>query len=326
MDRESSRPEDLPPLELHKLRDLEVVRPEGDERPGYIVSASAVVRRADYTYVIGDDELDLGVFSLSSSDPGELRRALPGELPADPGGRSKEKPDLEALTALPPFEGAPYGGLLGLGSGSNERRDRGFFWALEAGGALAGDPGVIDLQPLYRRLREELPELNVEGAAVLGERFFVFHRGNAAESENAIAELSLDQVMDSLTGDRSLEVSELERLRAYDLGEMGGARLCFSDATPLSDDLVVFTASAELDPDSAADGEIRGSVVGTIDAGGGIERLRTIDRRWKVEGVHAAIDTGVIDFVFVCDQDDPDEPSPLLSATMPIEGGFERSD
>ena len=58
----------------------------------------------------------------------------------------------------------------------------------------------------------------------------------------------------------------------------------------------------------------------------GCERLRTIDRRWKVEGVHAAIDAGVIDFVFVCDQDDPDEPSPLLSATMPIERAFERSE
>ena len=46
--------------------------------------------------------------------------------------------------------------------------------------------------------------------------------------------------------------------------------------------------------------------------------LRTIDPRWKVEGVHATIDSGVIDFLFVCDQDDPETPSPLLSATMPI--------
>ena len=82
-----------------------------------------------------------------------------------------------------------------------------------------------------------------------------------------------------------------------------------------------FTASAEADDE---DGRIHGSVVGTIDSDGRVRRLRTIDRRWKVEGVHAAIEAGVIDFVFVCDQDDPDEPSPLLSATMPIEGGFER--
>jgi hypothetical protein len=316
MDRQSASPESLPPLELAKLRDLTVRRDADDERPRFICSASAIVRRADFAYVVGDDELDLGVFELSSPEPGELRRALPGELPDDPGERSEAKPDLEALTALPPFEGAPYGGLLGLGSGSNERRDRGFFWELDARGGLEGDPQAIDLAPLYARLRDDLERLNVEGAAVLGERFLVFHRGNAGESENAIAELRLEQVMGSLVGDRSIDVDELEEVREYDLGELHETRLCFSDATPLSDDLVVFTASAETE-----DGAIHGSVVGTIDRDGQVERLRTIDRRWKVEGVHAAIDARVIDFVFVCDHDDP-----LLSATMPIERGFERRD
>ena len=326
MDRERATPEELPPLELTRLRDLDVRRPEDeDERPPFIGSASAVVRRGDYAYVIGDDELDLGVFRLSSDEPGELRTALPGELPDDPDERSNEKPDLEALTALPPTARLPYGGLLGLGSGSNEARDRGFYWPLDARGALEGEPTVIELAPLYGLLRERLDDLNVEGAAVLGERFFVFHRGNAQGSENAIAELSLERVMESMHGDHALDVEELERIRAYDLGELGGTRLSFSDATALSDDLVVFTASAEGGGDGP-NGSIRGSVVGTIDAGGGVRRLRTIDRKWKVEGVHAAIDTGVIDFVFVCDQDDPAEPSPLLSATMPIEGGFEHRD
>jgi hypothetical protein len=86
---------------------------------------------------------------------------------------------------------------------------------------------------------------------------------------------------------------------------------------------VVFTASAEEDGGGGRDGGIRGSVVGTIDADGVVHRLRTIDRRWKVEGVDAKIDTGVVDLVFVCDQDDPDEPSPLLTATMPLEARFE---
>jgi hypothetical protein len=324
-ERESVSPEELPPLELRKLRDLDITREEGDERAPFIASASAVVRRADYTYVIGDDELDIAVFELSTGEPGEMRRALPGELPEDPEERKEEKPDLEALTMLPPFDGAPFGALLGLGSGSKRVRDRGFFWELDARGALAGNPTTIDLHPLYERLRDELTELNVEGAAVLGERFLVFHRGNDEESENAIVDLALDKVMASLTGDSEIDVEDLDRIRVYDLGELGGTKLCFSDATPLSDDLVVFTASAEVDDDTTADGTIRGSVVGTVDADGGIQRLRTIDRRWKVEGVHAAIDTGVIDFVFVCDQDSETEPSPLLSATMPIEGGFEHS-
>lgn len=322
MDRESTRPEDLPPLELRKLRDLDVTRPSGADRAPFIASASAVVRRGDFAYVVGDDEVDLGVFQLSSEDPGEMRAALPGELPDDPEKRSAEKPDLEALSALPPFDGAPYGGLLGLGSGSSESRDRGFFWLLGARGELEGEPEVIDLSPLYGLLREQLDSLNVEGSSALGDRFMVFHRGNAGGSANAIAELALDEVMRSLTGDHSIDVAELLRVREYDLGELGGTPLCFSDATPVADDLVVFTASAEGGGDGP-DGSIRGSVVGTISADGTVERLRTIDRKWKVEGVHAAVEAGVIDFVFVCDQDEPGEPSPLLSATMPLEGGFE---
>jgi hypothetical protein len=325
MDRESAEPEDLPALELRKLRDLDVARPAGDERPPYICAASAVVRRGDFTYVIGDDELDLAVFELSSPDPGELRPALPGELPADAAERKDSKPDLEALTALAPFDGAPHGGLLGLGSGSRRGRDRGFFWELGADGSLVGEPRVIDLHPLYERLRAEIRELNIEGAAVLGDRFWLFHRGNDARSQNVVPELSLEEVIGSLTGDLALNVDELIEIRSYDLGEMAGTRLCFSDATPLSDKMIVFTASAEVDEGSAPDGGIRGSVVGTIDADGTVQRLRTIDRRWKVEGVHAALDTGVIDFCFVCDQDADDDPSPLLSATMPIDAGFEAS-
>ncbi len=327
MDRESATPEELPPLELTRVRDLDVRRSADDDAPPFIRSASAIVRRADHAYVIGDDELAVGVFRLSTDEAGDMRTVLPGHLPTEPKARKKAKPDLEVLTALPPTEEFPYGGLFGLGSGSNEHRDRGFFWALDPRGALDGEPAVIDLSPLYGLLRERIDGLNVEGAAVLGDRFLLFHRGNARDSENAIAELSLDRVRGSLRGDNTLDVDELEEIRAYDLGELDGTRLAFSDATPLSEDLVVFTASAETEAETAVeDGQIRGSVVGTIDREGGVRRLRTIDRKWKVEGVDATIDTGVIEFVFVCDQDDPDEPSPLLSATMPIEGGFELRD
>ena len=160
--------------------------------------------------MIGDDELDLGVFELSSDEPGEMRRALPGELPEDASERKQDKPDLEALTMLPPFEGAPYGALLGLGSGSKRAA---------ATAASSGSSTRAGRWSARRRrstcirstsgCATSSSELNVEGAAVLGERFFVFHRGNADERENAIAELSLEQVMDSLTGDHSIDVAEL---------------------------------------------------------------------------------------------------------------------
>jgi hypothetical protein len=318
MDRRVATPEDLPPLELRELRELDLDEASGPGRAAHVSAASGVVQRGDFVYVIGDDELHLGVFRLSSSEPGRLQRVLAGDLPEDHGERSGRKPDLEALTVLPPFEGHPYGALLGLGSGSAPERDRGFVCGLAADGSIAGEPEELSLAPLYRLLREQLAELNVEGAAAMGEQLWLLHRGAAQEASNLVVELSLERLLRSLQDDRCLDAEELEGVRRYDLGEIDGVELSFSDATPLADQLLVFTASAE-----ASDGGIRGSVVGTLALDGSVQRLRTIDRRWKVEGVHAAIDTGVLDFTFVCDQDDPHTPAPLLSATMPLEGRFE---
>jgi hypothetical protein len=313
--------EDLPPLELRALRDLRLDEPSGEGRPPHLCAGSGVVRRGDFAYVIGDDELFLAVFRLSKADePGTLKRALAGELPLDHGARSDAKPDLEALTVLPPFGGHPYGALLGLGSGSGPGRDRGFVWALHADGSLRGEAREIDLAPLYERLSEHIDALNIEGASVIGDRLWLLQRGGGEqETAGIVAELSLDELMGSLQRDLRIDPHELAALRAYDLGTLDGVPLTFSDATPVAQELLVFTASAE-----AGDHSIRGSVVGTLDRGGDVQRLRTIDRRYKVEGVHATIDTGVMDFLFVCDQDDPDQPSPLLSAAMPVDGRFER--
>jgi hypothetical protein len=306
MDRRDAQLEDLPPLELHELRALDLAEPPAEGHPAHVAAASGVARRGAFVYVIGDDLTSLAVFR--DGRPGELRRVLG---PAPTG----DKHDLEALTVLPPFEGSPYGALLGLASGSSEGRDKGFVQPLEADGSPRGEPVVLDLGPLYALLSGRIEDLNVEGACVMGDRLWLLHRG----SPNVVAELSLDDVMASIRGDRRVDPDELLALREYELGELGGVPLTFSDATPLGERVLVFTASAE-----AEDGGIRGSVVGTIDLDGDVRRLRTIDRRYKVEGVHATIDTGVMDLVFVCDQDDPATPSPLLSATMPVDGSVER--
>ena len=274
--------------------------------------------------MIGDDELSLGVFRLSNPAPGAMRPALSGQLSPDHDERGHEKPDLEALTLLPPFTDRPYGSLLGLGSGSGPQRQRGFVWGLAADGELEGDPVELDLSPLYDRLRDEAPELNIEGASALGDRLWLFHRGNTEQGLNIVAEVPLGEFVERVQGDGLIDCAEGLRTRAYDLGELDGVPLTFSDATPLADELVVFTASAEPGSDTqGGDGPIRGSVVGMITGDGRVERLRTIDRKWKVEGVYASIDARVVDFLFVCDQDDPGTAAPLLSAAMPIESRFE---
>ncbi len=319
MDRHEATPEDLPPLELLELRTLDLDAPSDPGRPSHVSAASGVVQRGDFAYVIGDDELFLAVFRVSDQAPGRLHRALAGDLPLGGDARKQAKPDLEVLTALPPFERHPHGALLGLGSGSTPSRDRGFVWGLAPNGSLDGRPDEIDLGPLYGLLRESLDDLNIEGAAVMGDGFWLLQRGNSDLGANVVTELALDEVLDALVGDRTLAATELRGMRSYDLGRLGDARLTFSDASPLGNELLVFTASAEASPDTYSDGKIVGSVVGTIDRDGGVRRLRTIESAYKVEGVHAALDTGVMTLTFVCDQDDADVASPLLSATLPLD-------
>ena len=320
MKRHETTSEDLPPLELRELRNLDLAEAPSEGVAPHVASASGVVRRGEFVYVIGDDMLQLAIFEIAAGEPGRLLPVLSGDLGGDAEQRAENKPDLEALTALPPVEGGPHGGLLGLGSGSGEKRDRGFFCPFAADGSLAGEPRTIDFHPVYELLRRELDgRINIEGAAVFGDCLWLFHRGNEDGGQNAVAEFTLTDLSRTLADDQVVDPEELRSLRAYDLGEVDGVQVCFSDATTLTDDLTCFTASAE-DPD---DGSIRGSVVGTIDASGEVHRLRTIDRRWKVEGLDATLDTGVINFLFVCDQDDPDAPSPLLSATMPVDPRYD---
>jgi len=308
--------EDLPPLDLRQVRELNLREPPENGQAAHLASASGIAKRGTFVYVVGDELLQLGVFELAGGEPGELRRVFEGALTGDSEERKRHKPDLEGLTTLPPVDGEPNGGLLGLGSGSSRGRDRGFYWSLAPDGSLDGEPRTIDFSPVYDVIRKELGgEINIEGAAVLGERLWLFHRANRGEAPNTVAEFELGDLSETLREDQVVDPGELAEIRGYELGDLDGVRLCFSDATALTDQLVCFSASAE----GSDDGDIHGSVVGTISSGGSVRRLRTIDPQWKVEGVHATVDSGMIDFLFVCDQDDPGTPSPLLSATMPID-------
>ena len=147
--------------------------------------------------------------------------------------------------------------------------------------------------------------LNVEGAAVMGDKLWLLQRGNSEQGANVVVSL------------RALRGARLPAARS-DAGRAGAARharlrsrglegaaLTFSDASPRRR-VARLSASAEASPESREDEAILGSVVGTIDRGGEVRRLRTIDRKYKVEGVHAALDTGVVTMTFVCDQDDPE--------------------
>ena len=83
------------------------------------------------------------------------------------------------------------GALLALESGSKPNRRGGVLWDLDADGALTGDPRRLDLAALYAVLEADIPDLNIEGATVAGDRLLLFQRGNGRAGVNAVIGLEL---------------------------------------------------------------------------------------------------------------------------------------
>ena len=301
---------------VHAIRELTLHEPRGRGGGRFLAAGSGLVRTGGFLYVIADDERELAVFPADGDEPGRLVRFLPGALPVDPAERKAHKPDVEALALLPPHADLAAGALLALESGSRPQRRGGVLWALDERGGVAGDPVRLDLSPLYAALERELPDLNVEGATVVGGRLLLFQRGNGRAGVNAVAALELDAALADLR-EGVLGAGALADIRRYDLGEVEGVRLCFSDATALADGRVVFTAVAEAGEDTYLDGACVGAGVGVLDAGGNVAHYEPLEPLWKVEGVEAHTgDGGGTELLLVADADDPGKPSPLLAATL----------
>jgi Family of unknown function (DUF6929) len=279
----------------------------------FIAAASGLVRTGDFIYVIADDERGLAVFPAVGDAPGRLVRILPGELPDDPAERKRRKPDFEALALLPV---APAGAaLLALASGSRKRRREGVLHQLGDDGGLLGDPARIDLSALYEALGRDLPDLNIEGATVVDDRLLLFQRGNGAAGVNAVVELDLSAAWEELC-EGALSARSLNDLRRYELGEIDGVQLCFSDATGLADGRVVFTAVAEGGKDTYLDGVFAGSAIGVLDPTGRRTASDWLAPPAKIEGVEAELSEGAIDLLMVADADDRARASPLLAARI----------
>jgi hypothetical protein len=301
-------------LRATAIRELTVDAPRGAKGGRFIAAGSGLVRAGEHLYVIADDEREIAVFLAEGDEPGHLRRLLPGELPSDPAERKRVKPDFEAIVLLPPQDDSGRAALLALESGSRESRRGGVIWGLDERGVLLGEPRRLDLAPLYSAL--DIPDLNIEGAALAGERLLLFQRGNGRGAVNAVIALALERAMPDLARGR-LSADAVVAERRYDLGEVDGVRLAFSDAAALPDGRIVYTAVAEGGDDTYHDGPCAGVGVGILGADGDQERWEPLDPPAKVEGVEARLDGDVVELLMVADADDPSAPSPLLAARMP---------
>ena len=304
-------------LHAHKLRELTLDVSRGAGGGRYLSAASGLVRTGGHIYVAADDERELAVFPATGDAPGRLVRFLPGELPADPEERKRDKPDVEALALLPAGPGSPGGALLALESGSKPNRRGGVLWDLDADGTLTGDPRRLNLAGLYAVLEADIPDLNIEGATVAGDRLLLFQRGNGRAGVNAVIGLELAAVLRSLR-DGLLSPAALIDTHRHDLGEANGVRMCFSDATAVGDAGVLFSAVAESGEDTYRDGLCAGAAIGMLRPDGELDWIRPLDPPAKVEGIEVDRAGSDLSLLMVADPDDPDSPAPLLAARLSL--------
>lgn len=303
-------------IPVRKLRDLILEAPEGDEHSKHVAAASALVHLGKTLFLATDDERQLSIFEDEARLPGTKVQILEGSAPRDDEDRKKDKPDLESLAMLPSTGRFPDGAILALPSGTKSR-DHGAVVRLTAGGRIE-EARQLDLGPLYEGLRAEIDGFNIEGAAVRDGMLHIFQRGNEEDAINARIDLSLDGFMEALDSDRDPSTDLIVGITPYDLGRIRGVKLCFSDASPLLDGRLVFVCSAET-TGSSDDGQVLGSALGVMGQDGDVERIQPVDLEVKIEGMTAMHDSDDgVRVLLVTDGDQPDQPSPLLEAFIPL--------
>lgn len=303
-------------ISLSKVKALTLANPSQKDRHPHLSAASGLVQVGSRFYVVADDENHLGLFLIDGNDHGELIPLFSGDLPLELEERKAAKPDLEVLTLIPPSKKFPDGALLALGSGSKEARHRGAIISFNTRGDL-GAVEIIDLAQLYHELKKEIGKINIEGAVIIEKDIILFQRGNKKNKLNATIRFPLKQFYQhALAGDKKTKHKLDLTVMPHELGEIEGVLLCFTDATPLPDGTIIFTAAAENTSDAYLDGQCMGSIIGVINSAGNLHSTSTIDKLIKAEGIEAQLINDTIHLLLVTDADDASAPAQLYAAEL----------
>ena len=293
------------------------------DRPAHVRASSGMAWLGDRLAVVQDDANFVALVDVLS---GQCEVLL---LPAgygglrqfdDQRGNKRYKSDFEALVAV----GNLAVQLIAFGSGSSSSREN--ILVIPHAGTAPSNVRVVPVPQFYAGLRACVAfagtELNVEGAALVGENIRLFNRGNGApagalDPVNATCDINCALLLHHVADPVHHEAPLPHNVAQYVLGEIDGVRLSFTDAVAVGD-AVIYVAAAEDSPDAIRDGAVVGSAIGVIRIRDG----RTIGRwtpltladgamaRLKVEGV--AIGQRAGQLFAVVDRDEPDQPSELL--------------
>lgn len=200
------------------------------------------------------------------------------------------------------------GALLAIGSGSTADRRRAV--ALDV---LTGSRRIVSFDALYAALSEQIHELNIEGAVAIGPDVFLAQRGNGAKRENALVRLDRARFELELA-EGAMTAACLREVIAVSLGDLGGVSLSLTDLCLGPREALIFTAAAEDTDDPYADGEVKGSIIGTVDLKGKVAPERVEAGHVKLEGV-CWLPSG--ELRLVADPDDAAAKAPLFRLGWP---------
>jgi hypothetical protein len=285
---------------------------QSDDRPAFVRAASGLCWFGDELCIVQDDTSFLALYS-------EARGLRCLALPRGAGGRRRfeeglgnrlGKPDLEALVSVPTPRGPR---LLAFGSGSLPLRE-----VVAVIDPAGGRAEFIGMMTFCQRLRDALElgpdELNIEGAALIGDRLRFFQR-----RPSATIDVGVQAFVDWLFDAGEAPSPPLYNRRSYDLGSRHGVPFGFTDAAALDAERVVFCAAAEDTDDAVEDGAVLGSLIGVIhDERVSVSEIVDADGAplaLKAEGI--ALDRVRSGWLWlVHDADDPATPAELCAIEL----------
>ena len=298
------------------------------DRPAHVRAASGLVWVRDRLAVIQDDASFIALVDPSTGAAEGF--ALPATPEGtrqfdDSRGNKARKLDLEAITTVPSRDGIM---LAAFGSGSLAPREVVVLVSFADGPPVG--VAVHRASSFYSLLRRAAEfagsDMNIEGALLARGTLTLFGRGNgAAMGEvapiNASCEVAWAELVAHLEHPETAGPPSPAAIVQYDLGDLEGIPLGFTDVTSARGDGVLYSAAAEASPDATRDGQVHGSVLGVLGSRhdeGRWGRLRHENGRLlvaKVEGV--ALDPERADRAFaVVDGDDHTQPSELLELRL----------
>jgi hypothetical protein len=286
------------------------VKPLKTSEKEYASSASGLALIGDAVYVVADDEMDLYEFHLGPS-PSKKYPLLPGSLPTDGKARSHAKPDFESLLKVN-IEKASF--LLAVPSGSKQARTQGALFNL-----ATKHTSRVDFAPLYHRLKEIYPDLNIEGMVRMKDFFVLFNRGHGSDAPSAMIYLHANKVIGDLKK-RVLTADGLSHQVNVKLGAFQKTALHFSDAdyvpgeNPEDEGTLYVLASAEATNSASDNGKIVGTMFGVITPTGKFKKMGWFPGE-KFEGL--SVQGGITpDFFIVNDPDDRSIVARLLKFSL----------